>query len=277
MTPIPKSLTFTAVLVIALASIVVVSPPVAADQNRPTWTQGDFWVYTRTEASVTSTVRMDVHERTTLTLALGTYSVWHVTTTTTDAEGSSVVAHLWVQDSNLGVAKANFSVPFLGEVQVTFDPPLAQAVFPLRANAQWSLSSTVRVVNSTANFNLAYSATVTAEQSTSVAAGTFSVAVIRSPSTGSERTENHYSEGAGNSVREESYDADGERVSEQQLTAYRYQAGAFGLLLIGIGVGIAAAIGIAAVVVLRKRRSRMPPPGATPPTEPLQPPPPPGP
>lgn len=214
---------------------------------------------------------MDVTERTTLTLALGTYTVWHVTTTTTDSGGSSAVAHFWIQDSNLGVAKANFSVPLLGDVQVTFDPPVAQAVFPLSAGAQWSLSTTVRVVNSTLNFNLPYSATVTAEQSTVVAAGTFNVAVIRSPSTGTQRTENHYSEGAGNSVREESFDNNGNRVSDQQLTSYRYQAGTFGLVLLLIGVGIIAVIAIAAIVVWR-RRTRTPPPGLMPPP-PMPPPP----
>lgn len=268
---LPMSLTLAIALAIALASIVIAAPPVAAAQNRPTWTQGDFWVYSRTEGTSTSTVRIEVYERTTLTLVLGTYSVWHVTTTVTPTGGSAMVQHSWVQDSNLGVAKANFTV--LGfDVQVTFDPPVAQAVFPLTAGAQWSLSTTVRVVNSTLSFPLAYSATVTAEQSTTVAAGTFNVAVVRSPSTGTQRTENHYSEGAGNAVREESYDGNGNRVSDQQLTSYRYQAGAFGLVLILIGVGIIAAIVIAAIVVLR-RRARTPPPGMAPPMQPPMPPP----
>ena len=276
MSRLPKSLSGALALALALASILVVASPVAGAQNRPTWTQGDFWVYTRTEGSTTSTVRIDVRERTTLTLTLGTYTVWHVTTTTTDAGGSSSIAHLWIQDSNLGVAKANFTVPLLGDVQVTFDPPVAQAVFPLTAGAQWFLSTTIRVVNSSLNFNLPYSATVTAEPSTTVAAGTFNVAVIRSPSTGTARTENHYSESAGNSVKEESYDGNGNRVADQQLTSYRYQAGTFGLLLIVIGVGIVSAIVITALVVWR-RRARTPPPGMAPPMPPPPMPPPPGP
>jgi len=268
---LPKVLTVAMAFALLLTSILAGAPPVAAAQNRPTWAEGDFWVYTRTQGSSTSTVRVDVHDRTTLTLALGTYSVWHVTTTTTDSGGSSTVAHTWIQDSNLGVAKANFTIPLLGDVQVTFDPPFAQAVFPLSAGAQWSLSTTVRVVNSSFNFSLPYSATVTAEQSTAVAAGTFNVAVIRSPSTGAQRTENHYSEGAGNSVREESFDGNGNRVSDQQLTSYRYQAGTFGFLLLLVGVGIIAAIVIAAIVVWR-RRNRAPPSGLMPPP-PMPPPP----
>jgi len=176
----------------------------------------------------------------------------------------------------MGVAKANFSVPLVGEVQVTFDPPLAQAQFPLTVGAQWSLSTTIRVVNSTFNFNLAYSATVIAENTTTVAAGSFSVAVIQSPATQSgPHTRDHYSEGAGNHARRESYDANGNRVSDQQLTSYRYQSSTVGLLLIGIGIAIAAAIVIAVIVTLRRRRVRGPPPGAYPPQQPPQAPPPP--
>lgn len=265
-----KSVTLALVVAIALSALALVPNPASAAQNRPTWTQGDFWVYTRTAGSATSTIRLDVLEKSTLTLQLGTYEVWHVTTTTT-ANGSTSIQHSWVRDSDLGVAKANFTV-FGSDVQVTFDPPLVQAQFPLTVNAQWSLSTTIRVVNGVFSFNLPYSATVTAEQSTTVLAGTFSVAVVRSPSTGTQREENHYSESAGNSARRESYDSNGNRVAEEQLTSWRYQAGTLGLLLILAGVALIAAIAIAAVVVLRRRRSRMPPGGYPP-----QMPPPPGP
>jgi len=107
---------------VVFASIAAVAPRASAAQNRPTWTQGDFWVYTRTAGGGTSTVRVDVHERTSLTLTSGTFSVWHVSTTVTDASGNDTVVHSWIQDSNLGIAKANFTVPFFGDVQVTFDP-----------------------------------------------------------------------------------------------------------------------------------------------------------
>src|SRR5207302_10993350 len=46
-----RSLTVVMALAIAFASILIVSPPVAATQNHPSWTQGDFWVYTRTQGS----------------------------------------------------------------------------------------------------------------------------------------------------------------------------------------------------------------------------------
>jgi len=258
MTAIPRFLTVALVLAIALASLVIVPRPVAAaEQNRPTWTQGDFWVYSRTEGASTSTIRMEVHERSTVTLALGTYSVWHVTATTTPTGGSATVQHSWVRDSDLGIVKTNFTV--LGsEVQVTFDPPLSQAQFPLRVNAQWSLSTTVRVVDTGFNFNIPYSAIVTAEQSTTVPAGTFSVAVVRSPSTGTARDENHYSEGAGNSVREESYDGSGNRVAEQQLTSYRYQNPTTILVIV---VVVALAVIVAVALLWRKRRKAVGLPG----------------
>jgi hypothetical protein len=261
-----KSLVVALALAIALSWLILIPRPVAAAQNRPTWTQGDFWVYSRTQGSTTSTIRIDVHEQTTLTLALGSYQVWHVTTTTTQSGGSPTVQHSWIRDSDLGVAKANFS--FLGQdVLVTFDPPLVGAQFALTAGAQWSLSTTVSVVNTTFSFPLPYSATVTAEQSTAVLAGTFNVAVIRSPSTGVQRDENQYSEGAGNHVRQESYDSNGNRVSDQQLTSFRYQSSTLTLILIVVGVLVIAAVAIGAVVAIRRRR-RGTPPGMSPPPPP---------
>ena len=143
------------VFAIAVAAVLATAPRVAAAQNAPAWTQGDFWVYARTAGSATSTVRIDVNERTTLTLPSGTYNVWHLTTTTTDAGGNSTVQHSWVVDSNLATAKANFTLPLLGEVQVTLDPPQAGAVFPLTAGAQWSLNTTLRVVGISFSLNIA--------------------------------------------------------------------------------------------------------------------------
>jgi len=207
----PRSLVWMTVFAIAVAAVLATAPRVAAAQNAPAWTQGDFWVYARTAGSATSTVRIDVNERTTLTLPSGTYNVWHLTTTTTDAGGNSTVQHSWVVDSNLATAKANFTLPLLGEVQVTLDPPQAGAVFPLTAGAQWSLNTTLRVVGVSFSLNIAYSGTVLREQSTSVAAGTFNVAVIRNPSTGTAHSEDQYSDGAGNYVKRESYDGSGNR------------------------------------------------------------------
>jgi len=266
----PTSLVWMTVFAIAVAAVLATAPRVAAAQNAPAWTQGDFWVYARTAGSATSTVRIDVNERTTLTLPSGTYNVWHLTTTTTDAGGNSTVQHSWVVDSNLATAKANFTLPLLGEVQVTLDPPQAGAVFPLTAGAQWSLNTTLRVVGISFSLNIAYSGTVLREQSTSVAAGTFNVAVIRNPSTGTAHSEDQYSDGAGNYVKRESYDGSGNRVADQELTSFRYQSGFFGLLLIIGSVVVIAAVAIALFIVVRRRRrgSMLPPPGTGPPPTP---------
>src|SRR5207244_2758144 len=190
-----------------------------------------------------------------LAVALASYSVWHITTTTTPSGGSATVQDSWVQDSNLGTAQTN--ITFLGStITVKYDPPLAEAVFPLAVNAQWSLSTTVRFSNSTFTLPFAYGATVIAENTTTVAAGSFSVAVIQRTSSGGGHDRDHYSEGAGNHVRRESYDANGNRVSDQQLTSYRYQSSTLGLLLIGIGIAVVAVIAIAVLVTLRRRRAR---------------------
>ncbi|MGQ0796603.1 MAG: hypothetical protein ACT4OI_01870 [Methanobacteriota archaeon] len=271
------------VLLLAVASVTAVAPRAAAAQGRPTWTQGDFWTYTRTAGGEASTVRVEVRERTTLTLSSGSYGVWHVSTTTTDGTGNATVTHAWIQDANLGIAKANFSTIF-GEVQVTFDPPWVQAAFPLTVNAQWSLNTTIRLVDiAFPPIPLTYSALVTAEQDTSVPAGTFRVAVIRTPSTAGStdpREESHYSDGAGNSVREESYDSSGNRVSNQELVSYRYQSGS-GLILLIVGGVIGALFVLGAVVTIRRRRAAMmgrggypPRPPPTPPEQPPQGPPP---
>ncbi len=266
-----KSLTLALVLAIALSALVVIPRPVAATQNHPTWTQGDFWVYTQTAGSARSTIRIEVYEKTTLTLPLTTYSVWHITTTTTDSNGNSAVVHSWVQDSNLGTARTKISFGMFGTVDVTFDPPQAEAVFPLQAGATWSLSTTLRIVNTSFSFPIAYSAAVTAEQTTVVSAGSFNVAVITTPASGAPQKKDHYSEGAGNHVQRESFAPNGTRTSNQELTSYRYQSGTLGLALIGIGVVIIAAVLVAVLLTLRRRRARGRPPGMSPP--PMPPPP----
>ncbi len=119
-------------------------------------------------------------------------------------------------------------------------------------------------MNIALSFPLAYSGTVIAEHSTTVVAGSFNVAVIRNPSVGTAHDENSYSEGAGNNVKQESYDGSGNRVAEQELTAYRYQSGLVGLLLIIGGVVVLAAIAIAVLAVMRRRKMARPP-GAYPP------------
>ena len=272
MAPLRKALTAALVVAIALSTFVVIARPVAAAQNHPTWTQGDFWVYTQTAGSATSTIRIDVYEHTTLTLFLGTYSVWHITTTTTDSNGNSVVVHSWVRDSDLGTAKATIMLPFFGRVNVTYDPPLAEAQFPLSVGATWSLSSTLHVVNTNINISVPYTATVTAEQTETVAAGSFNVAVITTPASGTPQRKDHYSDGAGNHVHRESFAPNGTKTADEQLTQYRYQAGTLGLVLIGVGIAIVAAIVIAVLVTLRRRRAGGRPPGMAPPPTPPPPP-----
>jgi hypothetical protein len=273
MRTLARSLVGVLSIVLAFAAVLAVAPRAAATQNKPSWTQGDFWVYARTAGTATSTIRVDVLEKTTLTLNSGTRAVWHVTTTTTPSSGSARVQHSWVEDGTLAVAKANFTAGILGDIQVTFNPPFAPAVFPLSVNSEWSLNTTLRAVGISFTLNIAYSGKVIDERSTTVAAGTFTVAVVRTPSSGTAHDENSYSESAGNNVKQESYDGNGNRVASQELTSWRYQASTLVLTLIGAGIAALAAIAIVAFVVLRrKRRTMPPPPGMYPPGPPQQPP-----
>src|SRR5205807_4510222 len=94
---------------------------------------------------------------------------------------------------------------------------------------------------------------------TTGAAGSLSVAGAQRTSSGGSHNRDHYSEGAGNHVRRESYYANRNRVSDHQLRSYRYQSSTLGLLLIGIGIAFVAVIAIAVLVTLRRRRARGPP------------------
>lgn len=271
-------------IVLALGIVLAAAPRAAAAQNRPSWTAGDYWIYTRTAGGETSTVRVDVVARESITLTSDTYAVWRTTETTTTSDGDVTVTATWYEEGTLAVVKTNFTFPpFLGEVQVTYDPPRIEATFPLQAGSSWSLNTTLEVVGIAFSLDIAYSGAVVAEQSTGVPAGTFSVAVVRTPSTASTddtREEKHYSDGAGNNVKEESYNGSGERVSNQELTSYRYQSGSLLLILLVVGGLIVAAIVVGAIVTIRRRRMMRPPgtmpPGAVPPPpfEPPQAPPP---
>lgn len=275
MRSLPRSLVAGLVLVLALGIILASAPRAAATQNRPSWTAGDYWVYARTAGGETTTVRMDVLARESITLTSGTYAVWHTRTTTTDAGGNSSTSDTWYQEGTLAVVKANFTVFFFGDVQVTFDPPIHEAFFPLAAGSEWSLNTTVELVGVTFSFNLAYSGAVIAEQDASVPAGTFRVAIVRDPSTGNAHERRSYSEGSGNYVQRETYDGGGQRVANQELTSYRYQSGSLTLVLIVVGGLVLAAILVGAIVTVRRRRAARPPgmmpPGAYPPP-PMEPP-----
>ena len=262
----PKVLIVSLTIATVLAFAIATSGSVRAAQNRPTWTTGDYWRYANSDGD---SILVEVHERSSLTLPGGTFSVWHVTERTAFAGGGSMIVHAWFQESNLGLAKGNLTIGVT--LEYTFDPPLPRAVFPLAAGNSWSGQVDGTLVGTTFTLSIAYSGQVLSEGSVTVPAGTFQAAVIRDPSSANAHEERYYSEAVGNEVRRDTFNGQGVLMDSRVLTGYRYQAGFIGGLLLVVGIvvilGVAA---VAALAILRKRRrppflQDVPPPAVPPP------------
>ncbi len=231
----------------------------AAAQDRPSWSSGDYWVYTSTEGGTTATIRQSVIDKTTVTVGATTYVTWRTTMSTSVMSGGTTITltfHNWVVESDLATVRTNGSIFFLGEFTITYDPPMSIAVFPLSPGSSWSKSTTQTTTSGLGSNSqiVSYSGVVTAEVDVTVPAGTFRAAVIRTPASGNPYTLSYYSEGVGNIVRTDSYDAGGTPAGTQSLTEYRYQnPGSSLALLVGIGVAAMGILAALAFVVLRRR------------------------
>ena len=267
------------VMVFLVAAVLGAAGRVAGAQNRPTWTTGDAWTYTGTEGTTTLTNVQTVAERTTVTLGSTTYAVWHAVQTLTATSGGTsftFTVNSWVQDSDLGVARTETQVIFLGNVTTTYEPPQSAAVFPLTVGATWTKTTLETITTSlgSSSSTVTYTGRVTEERQITVPAGTFTAAAVRSPESGNPYTLVWYSETVGNAVRTEEYDVNGNLGGSLSLSTYRYQGPTNALTLILLGVvGVIALIAIAAAVSLRRRHMRMPyPPPGQHPMPPQQPP-----
>lgn len=284
MTPIRKALVVALALALAGFMSLAVSREAAAAQNAPSWSTGNQWTYGTTVIGAVATIVMNVRGQTSLTIGTTAYPVWYVNTTTSIVTGGgsiSVFSDLWLTVDGLKQAKTASS--FLTPTTSVYDPPQPQFVFPLAPGNSWSGTTNVTrtTTGGTTTFQQAYSATVTAEQTITVPAGTFATEVVRSPATGNTYTLEYYSEAVGNSVRTENYYF-GTLSSTQNLTSYSYSPGLLGVSsVVWIGLLVLALVVIvAAVFILRRRRPRMPypqqpgqmPPQQTPPQPPQQPP-----
>ncbi len=268
------------IAVIFLALLVGGAGKAAAIQNGPQWSTGNYWQY---RASSGSTTNWSVAGTSTVTLGSTSYPVWHVIQNTTSSGGLKVRFDNFLTQDGLKTAKANGTIPFLGSVAFTLDPPQPTAVFPLSVGERWSGNTTVTTVTifGTGTTIQAYGATVTGESSVTVAAGTFTAAVIRSPSAGAPYTLSFYSDSAGWLVRTESYDASGTRTGSEDLTSYNYTppsflgGNLFGLpILIWILLAVILVVAVVGAAFLRRRPPMVPQP--TPPQPgmpPVQPPP----
>ena len=273
MIPLRKALVALLTLALLGTFSLGVAPNVAAAQNAPSWSTGNQWVYSTAIGSTAATLTMLVQEQTTLAIAGTTFPVWHVNqsaTASTSGGSFTIWSDLWLTVDGLKQAKtgSNFFFPTTS----TYDPPQPQMVFPLSPGVSWSGTTNVTTTTSGTSHTAsqAYSGTVTAEQTITVPAGTFTTEVIRSPQTGSSYTLDYYSEQVGNIVKSETYLL-GTLTDTQNLTSYSYSPGLFGISNVVwiIGLVVALVVIVAAVVLLR-RRPRRPygiPPQAYPPSQ----------
>lgn len=280
MTPMRKALVVALALALVGFTFLAASRNASAAQNAPSWSSGNQWTYSTKILSAAATIVMNVRSQTSLTIGSTAYPVWYVNMTTSIVSGGgsiSAYSDLWLTVDGLKQAKTASS--FFSSTSAVYDPPQPQFVFPLAPGNSWSGVTNVTTTTSggTSTSPQAYSGTVTAEQTITVPAGTFTTEVVRSPSTGNSYSLTYYSETVGNSVRTESY-LFGTLFASQNLTSYSYSPGFAGISsVVWIGLLVLALIVIvAAVFILRRRRPRMSapqPPGQMPPQQmPPQPP-----
>ncbi len=289
------------VLALAVALMVVSAvPPATAATSLPTWSSGDYWVYTMTGtgggAAIPNlgsggTVRYDVVGTDTTTLSFPTYHTrvnftMQVSTSPTQTMNLSLNGDEWFRQSDLAPAKLSLGATIYGftvSVTAAYSPP-PDIHWPLTAGDTWSVTSTVSLVmnfltisNSTTETEVV-NQTVLADTSITVAAGTFTTTPLKQTiGMSSEYSVAYWSSTAGNWVSQRSYDSSGGQTGSMDLKSYNYQGGSFlnmvilGLpLLIWLILVAVIVIAVVAVVLLRRRRPAMP--QAMPPIPPSQPP-----
>ncbi len=271
MTPLRKALVVLLALALLATFALGAAGRAAAAQNAPSWSTGNQWVYSTKFFNTPATLTMLVREQTTLTIGTTTYPVWHMNESASASSGSLTFT-LWLDGwfTVDGIRQAKQSSNLFGPTTSVYDPPQPQMVFPLSPGSSWSGTTNVTTTTSTGTTTSpqTYSASVTAEQTITVPAGTFATEVIRSPSTGSSYSLRYYSEQVGNFVKIESY-ALGALTSSENLTSYSYSPGLFGISnTIWIIILVVALLLIVASVVFLRRRPRAPYP--MPPQQPGQ-------
>lgn len=277
MTPVRK--VFVVVLALALLGVVSLGATgnAAATQNAPSWSTGNQWVYS--SANGATTLTMTVKEQTSLTIGSTTYTVWHVTATSSSTSGGttlSITLDQYYTTDGLKIAKTNGSLPIVGTVTSTYDKPYPLAVFPLNLGGSWSGSSQETTLSifgtSTTTYN--WNGTVLGEGSVTVPAGTFTASQLWSKTGGNRPSVYFYSEQVGWAVRIDSYSggATPHYTGSMNLTSYNYSPGFLGISnVVWIVLLVIALIIIVGAVLLLRRRPRMPYP-AQPPQQPYQPP-----
>jgi len=292
-------------LTIALAAILVgLAPTARAATSLPVWNSGDYWVYTVTGegggAGIpglggSGTMRIDVVGVETVTVGSTSISAYRARMNLTidaDFMGQTVRMYMpgdqWYRVSDLALAKMSVSSSVFGapfSMTMTVDPP-AEIRWPLTAGTTWSTTSTVTTTMNvfgqiqTTTDTATVQHEVEADQSVTVAAGTFTTSPVKETTSGlTGYSLSYWSATAGNWVSQKSYNSLGVEQGGLELTSYKYQGpGLLNINILGLSLLIwlvliaFVIIAVVAVVLLRRRRPPaampMPPMGPMPPQQP---------
>jgi hypothetical protein len=261
LTPVRKAFVVWVSLCLVGVGFLGVTGMASAAQNAPSWSTGNQWTYSTRLLTTPVTIVMAVVGQTSLTIGSSTYSVWNLNVSTSATTGGGSIS--FSEDVYLtvdGLKQAETHSSFLAPTTSTYDPPQPQYVFPLAPGNSWSGTTNVTTTTNTGTTTTqhSYSGTVTAEQTVTVAAGTFTTEVVRSPATGGSYTLTYYSEQAGNAVKTETYFL-GTLTNSENLTAYSYSPGFLGISsIVWIVLLVVALIIIVGAVLFFRRRPRVP-------------------
>jgi len=267
-------------LALALAIAVVAAvPPARAEMDKPSWTAGDYWIYSSTDVgfglSGPGTVRYDVLGPDTVNVGGTDYASYRLRVTP-NSNSSTVTFNagdVWYRTSDLALVKGTWNVtadvPFFGRVvilvTVTFTPPLGLR-WPFAFDRTWTATSTIATVTKvgglppgTNTLSLTDTFVVLAAATVTVPAGTFDTTPVRAnQSGGGGSTIGYWSPQAGNTAREQSYDNSGNPSKSQELTQYRYAGSGFlGLPIIAwLLIFLVVFLAVIGFVFLRRQRRR---------------------
>ncbi len=276
---------------------VAAAPSVSASTEMPSWSAGDYWVYTLNAGALfgstfsgSATMRYDVVGPDSLSVGGSSVSVWKTklnVSVSISAGGISAQVYFngnaYFRQSDLGQTQQGFSAtvgPTTVSFTTTYNPPLA-IQWPLTAGAQWNTTTNVTFQGSTGSPVTAQETiqnTVQADQSLTVPAGTFTTTPLKQTMGALAPTYTVYfwSASVGSYVSMRSYYSSNDtQISAIDLQSYSY--GASGLSFLGLPVlawiiiVVVIVVAVAAVLLLRRKKPVAPmgvppttPPGMTP-------------
>lgn len=251
---------------VVIATILGSGSAARATQDAPSWSAGDTWEWTWIAGSTGYIRTWTVREQTTLPMASGDWTVWHVAETlvTRSAFANATYANdLWIRPSDFGLAK-EVEQTSVGTHTTLWDPPVSQAAFPLNDNA-WTGRANVWTAiptwagTTTVTTTLNYSGRALPETSITVPSGTFRAVPVLFSEEGRTAVVAYFAASAGNFVLIQSYSG-GTVVSTQSLTSYQRAYVAY-LVWVAVGLGGVGGVILAVLLVRRIRRARPSPQG----------------